>query len=393
MRSGTVRARRGCPGGIHIEDGMTFDELKRRAAAMPGVIPFGGGLPSPLQFPRAALQDSFARVLAEPGAPALQYGWPEGFETLRERLADDMRRRGVPVEAGDLIVTSGAQQAIAIAADFLCARTGAEVGVEAESYPAALALFRAHDAVPSPISDTNSACYVMPAVDNPHGRGLDGEGRRRLLELSRPIIEDDAYADLRFDGATPRPLAAEAPERVWYVGTFSKTLCPGLRVGWLVPPRQHLEAARRLKQDGDLQASGLGQAMVADYLQHNDFGARLRALRVFYARRAERLATELARQLPGWQLTAPDGGFSLWLLPDAPFDELELLAAAVERAVTFDPGSSFRRDRAPYPGALRLSYSLVDETLFEEGVARLASAWQSVGHRRPAVSAQTGAGA
>src|SRR5262249_26260443 len=162
--------------------------------------------------------------------------WPEGRAELREWIAARLCARGADVGPDDVIVTSGAQQAIAIAAQLALER-GDEVGVDAETYPAALDLFRTRGGRPrARWGGATPLFYAMPAIGNPRSRPMGPTARGALLLGALQIIEDDAYAELRFDGRTPRPLLADGRARVWHVGSFSKTLCPGLRVGWLVPP-------------------------------------------------------------------------------------------------------------------------------------------------------------
>ncbi|WP_437813496.1 PLP-dependent aminotransferase family protein [Sorangium sp. So ce1078] len=355
-----------------------FETLTRRAADTPGLISFAGGLPAPGEFPRSKLAASFVRALQTPSCPALQYGWPEGDEDLRSWIAGQLRRRGASVTRDDVIVTSGAQQAVSLAAQMVRG-PDARIGVDAESYPGALELFRALGATVIDDGSHVDAYYLMPAVSNPRGRRLSPHGRAKVLSTLRPIIEDDAYADLCFDGAVPRPLLAEAPDRVFHVGTFSKTLCPGLRVGWLVPPRALRADVLKLKQADDLQAASLPQAILEDYLRNEDFDQRLVRLREFYARRAARMEQALRRYLPGWRFESPAGGFAIWVEPDAEPNEAFFLAAAIEHGVAFDPGSLFRANGAVTPFALRLCFSSVsrDEDL-DEGVRRLARCWAEV---------------
>lgn len=355
-----------------------FDALKRRAADTPGLISFAGGLPAPGEFPRAKLAASFVRALQNPSCPALQYGWPEGDEDLRAWIAGQLRRRGAQVARDDVIVTSGAQQAVSLAAQLLRGPR-ARMGVDRESYPGALDLFRELGATVVDDGSHVDAHYLMPAVSNPRGRKLSRSDRARVLSTLRPIIEDDAYADLSFDGTAPRPLLAEAPDRVFHVGTFSKTLCPGLRIGWLVPPRSLRAEILQLKQADDLQAASLPQAVLEDYLRTEDFDQRLVRLREFYGRRADRMERALRKHLPGWRFDPPAGGFAIWVEPDAEPNEAFLLAAAIEHGVAFDPGSLFRAHGAVSPFALRLCFSSVacDEDL-DEGVRRLARCWAEV---------------
>lgn len=372
------------PGGVPD----AIETLQRKAAGEPGVIGMGGGLPSPRQFPRRALVAALTEVVFQPAPAALQYAWPEGSEGLRTRIAEHMAGRGLDVPPERILVTSGAQQALMVAVQLLCLR-GSRVLVDPETYPAALELFRARGVEPVPLGsplDAAGACaaYVMPAISNPRGVAMSAAARRELLASGLPLIEDDAYGDLRFDGPAPPPLAAAAPDRVFFVGTFSKTLAPGLRVGWLVPPERSLEAATEAKRNADLQSNGLGQAIVERYLAEGDFPRRLERLRAFYRRRARRLAAAVRKELPGWRFDVPKGAFALWLEadePDCPGGELGLLEAAIEEGVSFDPGSAFRPDRAVTPLALRLCFSALEPDELAEGARRLARAWRRVGRR------------
>jgi 2-aminoadipate transaminase len=359
-----------------------IERLQRQAAADRESIGLAGGLPADEQFPRTPLARAFLRAISPPGVSGLQYGWPEGRERLRTWIAERLRARGARVSADEVIITSGAQQAIAIATQVLV-RPGEALAVDAATYPAALALFRARGAEPVARPAAHAAChYVMPSIGNPEGHPLAPAERTAILASRQPIIEDDAYADLRFDGAAPRPLLAVARGRVWHVGTFSKTLCPGLRVGWLVPPRKRFGRALRLKHALDLEANHLAQSILEEYLATADFDARLARLRTFYRRRAARLASALGRHLPAWRFAFPAGGFSIWVTPDEDGDDIEFLKTAIVHRVNFDPGRQFRPDRAPHPLMLRLCFSATPGPKLEEGVRRLAAAWDDYRRRR-----------
>jgi 2-aminoadipate transaminase len=373
-----------CPAGV--DDPR--ETLLRRAAGLPGVVSFAGGLPADAQFPRRALTAAFVAAVAQPAASALQYGWPEGEAALREWVAARLRARGAQVAADEVLVTSGAQQAIAIAAGLVC-RPGGAVLVEPESYAAALDLFRGRGLRPTTSAAGACAAYVMPALSNPRGWALGGGARAALIASGLPLIEDDAYAELRFAGPPPRPLVADVRARTLHVGTFSKTVSPGLRVGWLVVPPRLQARALRAKRDADLQANSLAQAILAGFLRREDFDARLRRLRRYYRRKADRLAASLRRRLPSWRFRDPEGGFSIWVETDVALSEIHLLAHAVEAGVCYDPGSLFRADGRTVPLALRLSFSAVAEDAVDRGVARLARAWRAVA-REPAPLRLTG---
>lgn len=276
-----------------------LDELLRASAGDPGAIGLAGGLPSDGLFPRRALARSFLRVLQQP--PTLQYGWPEGHLPLREQIAERLRARGAEVTADEVLVTSGAQQAIAIAVE-LVAKPGDDVRVDGLTYPSALDLFRTQGLRPATVAMGGHARvrYAMPAVHNPSGAGRSHEQRRALIASAEFVIEDDAYADLLFAGPAPRPLLADAPARTFHVGTFSKILCPGLRIGWLVVPTRFQEEARSLKSAADLQSGSLAQLLLSDYLGREDLDQRLPRLRRFY--RARRKAGPRASR--PWTLLA-----------------------------------------------------------------------------------------
>lgn len=347
-----------------------IDDLIRRAAADPGVIGLAGGLPSPVQFPRKALSKAFLDVIGDRSTPALQYGWPEGSLTLRQRVSERLARRGVEVGPDEIVVTSGAQQALSIVADVLC-DPGDAVLVDPESYPAALDLFRTRG-LRLVTSGEARFRYAMPAVGNPSGRAMGDAEREALLASGLHVVEDDAYAELRFDAAPKPPLLGRARDRVFHVGTFSKVLAPGLRIGWLVPPPEHKEAVLARKAADDLHANSLSQAIVERVVAKERFDRHLARLRRFYARRARALATALSGHLPRWRFTFPEGGFALWVTPEPPLDELDLLRAALDEGVSFDPGRLFRV--APGPPAMRLCYSWAPAAQLEEGVRRLACA-------------------
>lgn len=360
------------------------DLLARRAAETPGVISFAGGLPDPALFPKRQLTRAFISALQSDAAAALQYGWPEGSLELRQWIAGELRGRGAKVTAERIIITSGAQQAIQIAVAAVGDR--GRIAVETESYPGALDIFRAAQAQLVPLTDSAGLYYVMPSVSNPRGSTMPDAERRALLtraSLSNGlIIEDDAYEGTSFSGARPSPLLAVAPERVFHVGTFSKTLCPGLRIGWLVPPSKFAKRALRRKQASDLQANGLAQALVLEYLRTGHFPKLQKRARAHYRRKLERLLEAVRRELPQFGFNEPIGGFSLWLESEQHAEDTELLEAAVQQGASFDLGRQFRVGR-PRNLCIRLCFSAVPMADIEEGVSRVSRALRSLTHRQP----------
>ena len=358
-------------GGVcfaRVHDVRSIESIQRACAARDDVIPLAGGLPDPVLFPRSAMQRAMEVVMAEPKLGALQYGWPEGDPSLRGWIS---ARLGVARD--DVIVTAGAQQAIALAIDALAPRGGA-IGVAPTTYPAALELFESRGLDVTHDADAN-VFYFVPEIGNPEGLPLDAAIAERARTTNVPVIADDAYAELRFDGQRTRASACFSP--VWRIGTFAKTLCPGLRVGWLVPPPENRALVLRLKHDADLQANGLGQAVLAELLRTWDYDAHLARARAVYARRASALMDAVRRHLPSWTFRVPDGGFSIFADTNAPGDDVAFLAVASAHGVSFDPGRTFRtRDHETIE--LRLCHCNVAEPQIEEGVKRLAKAWVSV---------------
>lgn len=337
-------------------------ELQKQAAARPDVIGLAGGLPALELLPRDALARTLADVTASRDG-ALQYGWAEGHEALRAWIASRLATRGASVDPESVIVTAGAQQALWITARVL----GGSIAVGDATYAAAIdAFMRAGAKV---IETGGGARYVIPGVSNP--QGVELIARDEVLAASAPLIVDEAYAELRFDGATPRPLVADAPDRSWHIGTISKTLAPGLRVGWLIPPAAHHDAALELKSASDLQTSSLSQAALARLLATLDYDALLARARAGYARRAAALCDALHHHAPSLRFREPEGGFSIWIETDRTGDELELLRHALDAGVMVDPGFAF----CPAPRAtiaVRASYSNTPEDRLDEAARRLA---------------------
>ena len=345
---------------------MVVDEklaaLQRTAAAQRDVIGLAGGLPDTELMPREELATSLAAVVRRKDE-ALQYAWPEGIARLRGWIADRLNARGASISADDVVITSGAQQALSLIG---MAHRGKRIAVGEATYPAALAAFERAGA--DPVAEHADIHYLMPGVSNPSGR--------ELITAVPPgvVIADEAYTELRFDGVVPRPLVADARARVWHVGTLSKTLSPGLRVGWLVPPRRDKAEVLELKEAADLQAGSVTQEAAAHLLSRFDYDAHVERSRAAYRERCERLCTALRQALPRARFTEPEGGFSVWLTFDEPGDDRALLAEAIEHGVSFDAGRAFRPRGATGPLALRASFSAAPIDQLAEGARRLGVA-------------------
>jgi 2-aminoadipate transaminase len=352
------------------------DRLARVAASSTTVISFAGGLPDPALFPKRELGAALAAVLQSDPSSALQYGWPEGSEQLRSEVASELRARGADIDARRVIITSGAQQAILLS--LASAPKCRTIAVDAESYPGALDAFRATSASLTSMRERADLYYVMPSVSNPRGTRMTADERDSLLQRASRhrgyILEDDAYDGTAFAEGPSRPLVADLPDRVFHIGTFSKTLCPGLRIGWLVPPSRIARKALVIKRNQDLQANGIAQALLVEYLAHGHFAELKRHARARYQRKAKRLMASVRRHLPQFSFQAPMGGFSLWLESALKADGERLLEASIRRGAAFDPGSMFRA-KPQQNLAIRLCFSAVPESDIDEGVARLARAF------------------
>jgi 2-aminoadipate transaminase len=365
-----------------------IERLQRRSAKNEGILSLAGGLPANELFPRQKLASAFLSVVSRPNCEALQYGWPEGSEGLRKWIADRLRGRGADVSPDDVIVTSGAQQALAIAVE-LIGIDGRVVATEEETYPGALDLFRdrgAKTASASRATNADAACiYVVAGASNPRGLPLSELRRAELLASGRPLLVDEAYAELRFDGYVAPPFLVDARDRTFHIGTFSKTLCPGLRVGWLVAPPELAADALRVKRDLDLQAGSMAQAVVEGYLALDDFDQRIVRARKTYASRAGRLVRALRRYMPEARWVEPEGAFAVFVETDLEgVDEAHALAIANAHGVSYDPGSMFRPGAALDPFGFRLCYSSRTGEEIEEAVQRLARALGEVRARKAA---------
>ena len=332
-----------------------------KVAEQPDVLSFAGGLPAPELFPLEAIAEAHATVLAREGAQALQYSTTEGFGPLREWVAARLRGRGVRCTADEVLITNGAQQGIDLAGRIFV-DPGDAVAVESPSYLAALQTFSGLEArfVALPSDDQGldvdaleerlaaepvKLIYVVPEFHNPKGTTLSLERRHRLVELAAahrvPIVEDDPYGELRFRGEFLPPLAALDEEGlVVHLGTFSKTLAPGLRLGWLVGPKPLVRAATIAKQASDLHTATLAQRAAAALLETFDYEAHLGRIRATYASRCEAMLTALERHLPaGTTWTRPDGGLFVWAQLPLGLSSTVLFEDAVRAKVAFVPGA------------------------------------------------------
>ena len=378
----------------------------------PDVISFAGGLPAPEVFPVEALARAHAAVFAEEGAQACQYSTTEGWWPLREWISGRMRARGVAgAEAGRVLVTSGSQQGIDLVGKIFL-DPGDPVVVENPCYLAALQVFGGYEAEVIAVEGDDDGLsvegveraiagarrppkfiYVVSQFHNPKGTTLSAARRRRLLEVARrhavPIVEDDPYGELRYSGEPVPPLAALDEEGlVIYLSTFSKTLSPGMRIGWAHASEDVFGALVRAKQAADLHTNTIQQRAAARLLASFDFDAHVERIKTVYGERRDVMLSALGEYFPAearW--TRPDGGLFLWAeLPPSVSAE-ELFEEALGARVAFVPGAPFFA-ASPRRNFMRLNFSNSRPEAIEEGVRRLGNLLKSPATSRPGRLAQ-----
>lgn len=393
-------------------------KLARRAANMraseirellklldqPDVISFAGGIPDPKLFPTAAAQEAYGAALADSATAgqALQYSVSEGHAPLRDWIARHMTRLGVACTPDNILVVAGSQQALDFLGKLLLTPADTAI-VMAPTYLGALQAFSAYEPHYEPWRDDGNDtpagyrerataaggepkfAYVVPDFANPTGITLSRTARERLLSLADdldvPVIEDSAYAALRFEGQDePSLLVLDAAakggidrSRVIYCGTFSKTMAPGLRVGWIAASQPLIRRLVLIKQASDLNVSVINQ-MVMHRLVSDLFDDQVSRARAHYRKRRDAMLAALEAHMPkGVRWTRPEGGLFVWVtLPEGTDGAALLQRSVAEARVAFVPGQAFFADRSG-ANTIRLSYSLPDEATITEGIRRLAA--------------------
>ena len=347
----------------------------------PGMISFAGGLPSVDSFPQFSLE----------GMPAdtLQYGSSEGEWALREQIAQDLAVQGLSCQPEQVLILSGSQQGIDLIAKLFIDQ-GTAVAVESPTYLAALQVFRFFGARFAPydaeavdaqqwLTEKPAFAYAIPTFQNPTGRCLSADARAALAsacdEANVPLFEDDPYRDLVYDDCDRSPLCARLRKAPWlYQGSFSKSLAPGLRLGYLVASPELLPYLTRLKQAADLHSNRMSQWLVLQQLRNPERQERLTALAQTYRQRRDAFDAALKRHLgtlASWQI--PPGGLFFWLTLNQKLDTRLLLADAIEAGVAFMPGEPFMPIETQGTGQLRLNFSHANEAQAELGLAALST--------------------
>lgn len=359
----------------------------------PEIISFAGGLPAPELFPIEAMKTVACKVLDENGREALQYSTTEGYAPLREKIAQRQNRMGIRCNRDDILITSGSQQGLDFTGKIFI-NPGDFVLCESPSYLGAVNAFKAYqcafkevetDSEGMILEDLEKAIletpnvkfiYVIPDFQNPSGRTWSSERRVGLIKIANKynlvVIEDNPYGELRFDGtgiASVKSLDTEG--RVVYLGTFSKTFSPGIRIGWVCASSEILNKYILVKQSADLQTSTLAQRELSMYLDLYDFDAHIESIRTVYKKRLQVMTDAMKLYFPSAAVyEIPKGGLFVWVILPKHVDTRKILVTAIENKVAFVPGGSF------YPNggrenAMRLNFSNMPEEKIVEGIERL----------------------
>ncbi|MGC8826289.1 MAG: PLP-dependent aminotransferase family protein [Anaerolineae bacterium] len=360
----------------------------------PDVISFAGGLPAPELFPIREFKEACAYILEHDGACALQYGPTDGYPPLKEFLVEKMQKYGVPAEMENVLITNGSQQALDLIGKVFINR-GDVIITEAPTYLGALQAWNLFGPryVTVPSDDDGMQVdkledilkrekvkfiYVLPNFHNPAGVTLSGERRYRLVEIAGkygvPIIEDDPYGELRFEGKDLVPIIVLHKENVIYLSTFSKTLAPGIRIGWVTAPGRVIDRLIMAKQAADLHTSTFVQMVANDICQRGILKRHVQVIRKVYRERRDAMLEAMEEFFPeGVTWTRPQGGMFLWVRLPEKVDAAKLLRVALEEKVAFVPGAAFFPNGGGH-NTMRLNFSNANPEMIREGIRRLGQA-------------------
>jgi len=364
----------------------------------PGLVSLAGGNPNLASLPLERLGVTAAKIIAEHGLEALQYGGGQGTLELRQQICEVMAAEGIlDADPENVVITAGSQSAQDVAAKVFC-DPGDVILLEDPTYVGALNTFEAYEVdvqpvagdenglIPAALRATIAALqaagkrikllYTIPNFNNPSGVMLAPERRQEIVDICREanilVLEDNPYGLLKFDGVLPAPLRAANPEDVLYLGSFSKIFAPGLRIGWALVPA-HLKQRYYLASEAvTLCPPTFNQLLVSEYLRNYDWQGQIRTYRSLYQERCAALLAALEEFMPegvGW--TRPAGGFFVWLTLPEGIDSYPLLHKGIDAGVVFVPGAAFSAAEGP-SNKLRLAFSAVPPAALREGVKRLA---------------------
>jgi 2-aminoadipate transaminase len=355
----------------------------------PDIISFAGGLPSPDTFPVERMRAAYDSVLSRQGKVALQYGPTDGYAPLREWIADSLSIDGARISPEQVMMVSGSQQGLDLLAKVLIDE-GSKVLVETPSYLGALQAFSVYqpEYVSVPTDDSGllpdavqrigqgaRLLYALPNFQNPTGRTLSLERRRSLVEICAvmglPLIEDDPYGALSYRGDPLPKMLTMNPDGVIYMGSFSKVLTPGIRLGYVIAPQALTRKLEQAKQAADLHTAQLTQMVVYEAIKDGFLSEHIPTIRSLYANQCQAMLAALSEFFPAtatW--TKPEGGMFIWVTLPKNIDSMQLLDEAIAHKVAFVPGTPFYAN-TPEHNTLRLSFVTVPPEKIREGIATL----------------------
>lgn len=379
--------------------GLSASEVRAlfAVASRPEVVSLAGGMPYVSALPTDLVTGAIERVMRDRGAAALQYGSGQGLPELREQILEVMALEGIRASLDDVVVTTGSQHALELLAK-LFLDPGDVVLAEGPSYVTALVVFRSfqaevshvpmdeHGLIPAALRERVASLkaagkrlkllYTVPTFNNPAGVTLSWQRRLEVLEIAREndilVLEDNPYGLLYFDGPPPHAMRSVEKEGVVYLGTFSKTLAPGLRVGWALAPHAIREKLILANEAAVLSPGSFTQSIVSEYLAAADWKAQIDTFRGVYAERRDAMLEALAEHLPKLKWTVPDGGFYVWLTLPEQIDAKSMLPRAVRQLVAYTPGTAFYADGNGRSN-IRLSFCYPTPDFIREGIRRLAA--------------------
>jgi 2-aminoadipate transaminase len=379
--------------------GLAASEVRAlfAVASRPEVVSLAGGMPFVSALPKELVRGAVERAMGESGPAALQYGSGQGLPVLREQILDVMALEGIRAGVDDIVVTTGSQHALELITK-LFVNPGDVVLAEAPSYVTALTVFKSYQAevahvamddhglVPQALRDTIERVraqgkpikflYTIPTFSNPAGVTLTWERRLEVLEICRSngilVLEDNPYGLLYFEGQPPHAMRSVEEDGVVYLGTFSKTLAPGFRVGWALAPHAIREKIILANEAAVLSPSSFTQYVIHEYLAGADWKGQIDTFRGVYRERRDAMLTALDDYLPDLSWTNPAGGFYVWVTLPENLDSKSMLPRAVKELVAYTPGTAFYADGSGR-NKMRLSFCYPTPDFIREGIRRLST--------------------
>lgn len=361
----------------------------------PNIISFAGGLPAPELFPVEEMKKITNIILSDDGEKALQYSATDGYDPLRDAISKRLEKKDISgITKENILITNGSQQGLSFSGKIFLDEKDV-VLVESPSYLGAINAFKATgckfievetDKDGMIIEDLEKAIkendnvkmiYVIPDFQNPTGKTWSLERRKSLINIANkydlPVIEDNPYGELRFDGEHIPPIKSfDTDGRVIYLGTFSKTFCPGLRIGWVLASEEILRKYILLKQGEDLHTSSLAQREIYMFLEHYDFDYHIEKLKKVYRERRNLMMESIEKFFPkDIKYTYPEGGLFTWVELPSNIDTKDMMTRAVEKGVAYVPGGSFYPNGG-HKNTMRLNYSNMTDEKIVEGIKILA---------------------